>query len=179
MDLYVAPLKDSMVLGMYFLRDHKAKLDLDAGTLCLGSETICMTWGRSPVPREPQVTLIRKIKVPAGSAVWCPVRLDVGLGDLLIVPEVHLLSDTLLTCMPHTYNAGGDSTAVCLINASDKDVVLAAENAVDCAVETDLHVPVPFLSRTVCTLAEAVKKRGWDKNILSVKQPKQFIPTRE
>ena len=42
MDLYVAPLKDSMVLGMYFLRDHKAKLDLDAGTLCLGSETICI-----------------------------------------------------------------------------------------------------------------------------------------
>ena len=61
---------------------------------------------------------------------------DVGLGDLLIVPEVHLLSDTLLTCMPHTYNAGGDSTAVCLINASDKDVVLAAESAVDRAVET-------------------------------------------
>ena len=35
-ELYVAPLKDSMLLGMYFLRDHKAKLDLDAGTLCLG-----------------------------------------------------------------------------------------------------------------------------------------------
>ena len=38
---------------------------------------------------------------------------------------------------------------------SDKDVVLAAESAVGCAVEADLHVPVPFLSRTVCTLAEA------------------------
>ena len=52
-----------------------------------------------------------------------------------------------------TYHASGDSTAVCLINASDKDVVLAAESA----VEDDLHVHVPvwFLSRTVCTLAEA------------------------
>ena len=46
-DLYVAPLKDSMLLGMDFLWDHRAELDLDAGTLCLGSETICMTWGRS------------------------------------------------------------------------------------------------------------------------------------
>ena len=45
-DLYVAPLKDSMLLGMDFLQNHRAKLDLDAGTLCLGSETICMTWGR-------------------------------------------------------------------------------------------------------------------------------------
>ena len=47
-DLYLAPLKDSMLLKMDFLRDHRAKFDLDAGTLCLGSETICMTWGRSP-----------------------------------------------------------------------------------------------------------------------------------
>ena len=49
----------------------------------------------------------------------------------------------------------GDLTAVCLTNASDKDVVLAAESAVGRAVEADLHEPVPFLSRTVCTLAEA------------------------
>ena len=48
MDLYVAPLKDSMLLGMDFLRDCRAKLDLDAWTLCLGSEPICMTCGLSP-----------------------------------------------------------------------------------------------------------------------------------
>ena len=114
-----------------------------------------MTWGQNPVDREARVTLIRKIKVPAGSAVLCPVCLDVGLGDFMVVPGVHLLSDTLL--MLHTYHASGDSTAVCLINASDKDVVLAAESAVGRAVEADLHlhVRVPFLSRTVCTLAEA------------------------
>ena len=92
--LYVAPLKDSVLLGMDFLWDHKANLELDAGTLCLGVETIRMTWGRSPVPREAQVTLIRKIKVPAGSTVSCPIRLDVGLGDFMVVPGVHLLSDT-------------------------------------------------------------------------------------
>ena len=57
--------------------------------------------------------------------------------------------------MPHTYNAVGDSTAVCLIKAFVKDVVLAAESTVDRAVEADLHVSVPFLSRTVCALAEA------------------------
>ena len=99
------------------------------------------------------MTLIRKIKVLAGSAVLCPVRLDVGLGDFMVVPGVHLLSDTLL--MLHTYHASGDLTALCLINTSDKDVVLAAESAVGRAVEADLHEPVPFLSRTVCTLAEA------------------------
>ena len=99
------------------------------------------------------MTLIRKIKGPAGSAVLCLVRLDVGLRDFMVVPGVHLLSDTLI--MPHTYHASGDSTAVCLINASDKDVVLAGESLVDRAVEADLHEPVPFQSRTVCTLAEA------------------------
>ena len=57
--------------------------------------------------------------------------------------------------MLHTYHASGDSTAVCQINASDKDVVLAAESAVGRAMEDDFHVRVPFLSRNVCTLAEA------------------------
>ena len=33
--------------------------------------------------------------------------------------------------------------------------MLAAESAVGRAVEADLHEPVPFLSRTVCTLAKA------------------------
>ena len=41
----------------------------------------------------------------------------------------------------------------CQINAFDKDVVLAAESEVGRAVEADLHVPVPFLSRTICNLA--------------------------
>ena len=45
------------------------------------------------------MTLIRKIKVPTESAVLCPLRLDVRLEDFMVVPEVHLLSDTLL--MPH------------------------------------------------------------------------------
>ena len=56
-DLYLAPLKDSILLEMDFLRDNRAKLDLDAWTLCLGGKTICMTWGRSPVPLVVQVTL--------------------------------------------------------------------------------------------------------------------------
>ena len=121
-------------------------------TLLGEGETSCMTRGLGPFPREAHVTLIKKIKVAAGSAVLCPVRLYVGMEYFLVVPGDHVLSDTLL--MPHTFNAGGESTAVCLINAPDKDVVLAAEIAVGHAVEADLHVPVPFLSWTVCTLAE-------------------------
>ena len=70
----------------------------------LGGETTCMTRGLGPFPREAHMTLIKKIKVAAGSAVLCPVRLYVGLGYFLVVPGVHLLSDTLL--MPHTYNVG-------------------------------------------------------------------------
>ena len=61
----------------------------------------------------------------SSDSVFCPVRLGVGLGDFLVEPRVHLLSDTIL--MPNTYHASGDPTAVCLINASDKEVVLEAE----------------------------------------------------
>ena len=69
-----------------------------------------MTWDRRPVTQEARLTLIRKIKVLAGSAVLCPVRLDVGLIDFLVVPGDHVQSNTVL--MLHTYHAGGDSTAV-------------------------------------------------------------------
>ena len=58
--------------------------------------------------------------------------------------------------MSYTYHAGEDSTAVS-IKASDKDVVLAAESEVGRAEEAGLRVPVPFLSRTVCTLAEVAE----------------------
>ena len=68
----------------------------------------------------------------------------------MVVPGVHLLSDTLL--MPNIFQVSGNSTAVCLINAADKDVQGCAESTVGYAVEADLRVPVPFLSRTVCTL---------------------------
>ena len=51
-----------------------------------GTIYVCMTCGRSPLPREAQVTLIRKLEVPAGSAVLCLVRLDAGLKDFLVVP---------------------------------------------------------------------------------------------
>ena len=60
-----------------------------------------MTWDQSPVSREAQLTLIRKNKMSTGSAVLCPDRLDVGLGDFFVVPGVHLLSETLL--MHHSY----------------------------------------------------------------------------
>ena len=55
-DWSVAPLKDSMRLGMDFLWDHRAK----------------WTWMRELGSRDAQMTLIGK--VPAGSAVLCPVR---------------------------------------------------------------------------------------------------------
>ena len=128
-----------------------------------------MTWGRSPVPREAHATLIRKIKVPARSAVLCPVRLDVGRVDfMVVVPGVRLLSDTLL--MPHTYYTREDSTAACLMYASDKDVVLAAESAVGRAVEVDLHVPAPFLSRTVCALPEAAPAQAVPANLKDLQE---------
>ena len=55
----VAPLKDSMLLGMDFLRDHK--LHMDAGSLCCffrgGGETTCMTRGRISDPWKAEVRI--------------------------------------------------------------------------------------------------------------------------
>ena len=47
LDLYVAPLKDPMLLGMDYLPDCKANLDLEDGTLILEGDRIVMSCGRS------------------------------------------------------------------------------------------------------------------------------------
>ena len=52
MDLYVAQLKDPMLLGMNFLHDCRAKLDLEDGTLSLEGDRIVMSCGRSTPSRE-------------------------------------------------------------------------------------------------------------------------------
>ena len=50
MDLYVAPLKDPMLLGMDFLHDCKAKLDLGDGNLSLEDDRIVIVlWSESTI----------------------------------------------------------------------------------------------------------------------------------
>lgn len=107
-DLYVAPLKDQMLLGMDIMRDHGAQLDLRHGVLILGGEMIQMAYGRGNARTEARVTLVRKVQVPAGSAVMCPFRLDRGLSDYLVIPKIEDLSDALL--MPHTYHEAGEAS---------------------------------------------------------------------
>ena len=50
MDLYVATLKDPMLLGMDFLHDCKAKLDLGDGNLSLEDDRIVIVlWSESTI----------------------------------------------------------------------------------------------------------------------------------
>ena len=95
--------------------------------------------------------MIPIIKVSAGSGVLCPVRLDVGLTDFLVVPRDHLLFEPYL-CLTPTTPVG---TRRLSYQSLLQDVVLVVERAVCRAVEADLHLPVLFLSRTVFNLAEA------------------------
>ena len=73
MDLYVAPLKDPMLLGMDFLHDCKAKLDLEGGTLSLEGDRIVMSCGQSPPSREVRATHLRGLCLG-----WHPSNLSGG-----------------------------------------------------------------------------------------------------
>ena len=59
MDLYVAPLRDPMLLGIDFLHDCKAKLILEDGTPSLEGDRIVMSCGLSPASREVRKTHLR------------------------------------------------------------------------------------------------------------------------
>lgn len=69
--LYVASLKDPMLLGLDFLRGHKAKLNFEHGTLSSVGEKIQMTFSRTEPPDEARVSLARYLCVPAISLLLC------------------------------------------------------------------------------------------------------------
>jgi hypothetical protein len=149
-DLYVAPLKDPMLLGIDFL--CKAVLDLERGKLSLGGETIHMTSSRVELWKEARVSLARKVCIPAGFVVLCPARLDRKLGDYMVESSIEQVSDLLL--MLHTYHASGSSTQICLVNPSERDFTLQEGSTLGDAVEAGLHVPVPYQDRKVCSRGE-------------------------
>jgi hypothetical protein len=57
-DVYVAPLKDQMLLGMEFLHQRKARLDFENGVMTLNRDTVPMTFGRAEGPLETQVLTV-------------------------------------------------------------------------------------------------------------------------
>ena len=78
LDLYVAPLKDPMLLGMDFLHDRRAKLDLEDGTLSLEGDRIVMSCGRSLSSGEVRKTHLRGLclswdpgNMSGGGRSWC------------------------------------------------------------------------------------------------------------
>ena len=78
MYLYVAPLKDLMLLGMDFMRDSTAKLNLKDETLSLEGERIVMSCDLSPSYREVHETYLRGVclawhpsNLPDGGRFWC------------------------------------------------------------------------------------------------------------
>lgn len=70
----------------------------------------------------------------------------------MVAPSIERLSGILL--MPHTYHTSGKSFQICLVNPSDRDVTLQEGSVLGAAVEAGLHVPVPYLFREVCSLAD-------------------------
>ncbi|XP_056003459.1 uncharacterized protein LOC130046578 [Ostrea edulis] len=150
-DLYVAPLQDQMLLGMEFLHQQKAHLDLEHGTMTLGKEKVPMTFGRPGGGQEAQVSVTKSIRVPAASVVLCPCHLDKELEDFVVSPQITRLSNLLL--VPHTYHTGGRSAVTCFINASDEDVSIPEGSVIGSASEAGFRTPTPDIVRNVCSVA--------------------------
>jgi hypothetical protein len=55
----VASLKDQMLLGMEFLHQRKARLDLENGVMTLDRDTVPMTFGRAEGPLDAQILTVQ------------------------------------------------------------------------------------------------------------------------
>lgn len=101
-DLYVAPLKDPMLLRLDFreVRVHTVKLDLEHGILSMTEEKIQMIFGRVEPPDEARMLLVQKVYAPVISVALYPSHFDKELADCMVEPCIERLSKVLP--MPHT-----------------------------------------------------------------------------
>ncbi|KAK3085526.1 hypothetical protein FSP39_004678 [Pinctada imbricata] len=123
--IYVAPIEDNMLLGLDFLKKHKAKVDLSRDTIAIGNETLSMNNGEQV--KVAQVKVRRKIKIPARSAPKVSCELNMPLYEYVVEPEL----DSLM--VPRSVQRGDKPPIMTFFNCSDRTVKLSKGQVVGLA----------------------------------------------
>ena len=120
-EIYVTPIEEEMLLGLYFLEANGVSLHLKEKELQIAGEVIPMSLGAgSPLVSEKEtgVSLVKGCKVPPNSVKRVGAQLSETLGGEYIV-KAATKGEILI---PRTSHKGGDNPVLCLINLSDHHV---------------------------------------------------------
>ena len=113
--VYVAPIKDEMLLGHDLLHHLGALLDLQNDSLIVNGESIPLTTVfKDSKPSVARVAMSRRIVIPPNTVVKVKCQLASELNDYYIEPV-----NSLKVAMPKVVRAAKEEPVVCLLNMSE------------------------------------------------------------
>lgn len=134
-EVYVAPIKDDMLLGLDFLHQQKTIIDLNDGKLDIGQESItmntCSNGSGNKLFQVDNVTISNNTLIPPCSAVQLPCSLSTILGNYVVEP----LDSYMEFISPRSLHSKGSKPIVCLVNVSDKSLKLKQGHVIGIATE--------------------------------------------
>jgi predicted aspartyl protease len=139
-EVYVAPVEDEMLLGLDFLQQHQAVINMSDGKLEIGHGRISMNCAIDSLKelQVAEVTVLNNTVIPPCSVLRLPC--STAIQDDYVIEPVEF--DTILS--PRTLHVKGSSPTVCLVNLSDRRVKLKQGQIVGIAHPIEEVLPDPI-----------------------------------
>ena len=138
-DIYIAPISDDFILGLDFMLQHKAVVDLEKNTFTVNHQSIPAKLKRNQDGENFQVSrvfLTKKTVVPPNSVVIANTKFDHALTKPYILEpkEKHGI------LIPQIIGKEGSGGVICLLNDTDNFVTIQNDNPIGIAEEMDFVV---------------------------------------
>lgn len=124
--VYVAPIKDDVLLGLDYLSKHKVKLDLEKGEMELNGVIIGLS-RQGDVPEiSSGVQLLHSTRIKPNTRVTVPCMTEGALQEPIMIEgwynEGVIVLDTLVSQKPQPM--------ICLLNPTDQEILVPASTTV-------------------------------------------------
>lgn len=147
-EVYVAPIKDDMLLGLNFMMTYGVVLDLKNHTLSVEGEQLDLASGpKGIIPVVSKVVVTKRTVVPPHSVVHVPAQLEREMKQYVIEPCNENLPILIPRCLYNNQN----KPVVCLVNASDRYFTIKSNTVVGRA--EDVQDTEQFVRATCVTEA--------------------------
>ena len=118
-NIYVAPIADTMLLGIDFLRRHQVDIHINESRLVLGTEQIPMQFGAGNKSKVAKVSIPKTTVIPPNTVKRVLCKMSEPLEEFLFEPSQDLTSEVL---MLRTVHGPGEEAELYIINPTDHNV---------------------------------------------------------
>jgi hypothetical protein len=163
-DIYIAPITDDCILGLDFMIQHKAVVDLENNTFSMNNCTIPALLKKNQKGENYQVSrvyLANKIVVPPNSVVFAKTKFDHTMEQPYILQPRG--EHTIL--IPQIIGKEGPDGMVCLVNDTNHYATLKKHHHIGIAEELDSILPEVEISDVDDTQSPTVRTLDIDREL--------------